>query len=310
MQNFRFQFQGSKEERLDHFLVSSLPQFSRSRLQALIRGGSVLIGDQPARKAGQILVVGTAITVQVPDPVPSGLEPENIALEIVYEDDDMVVVNKPAGMVVHPGAGHPGGTLVNAAMAHDPAMIGVGGEDRPGVVHRLDKDTSGLVVLARHDAALHWLQEQFQERKVHKTYLALVDGRPPSASGRVEAAIGRDPSHRKQMSVVPEGKGREAITEYSTREKFRLHTLLEIHPITGRTHQIRLHCAFLGCPVAGDRVYGRKRPSIPLGRHFLHAWKLELILPSKIERREFEVPLPAQLVEVLAELRAEASNIS
>jgi len=305
MQDFRLLFEGPKEQRLDHFLASSLPQFSRSRLQALIRGGSVMVGGQVARKSSQMLVPGAMIAVQVPAPVVSGLVAEQIALEIVFEDNDVVVVNKPAGMVVHPGAGHPAGTLVNAAMAHDPAISGVGGELRPGVVHRLDKDTSGLIMLAKNDAALHWLQEQFQTRKVRKTYLALVDGSPPSAGGRIETAIGRDPSHRKQMSVLAEGKGREAITEYSTREVFPRHVLLEVHPLTGRTHQIRLHCAFLGCPVAGDTVYGRKRPSIRLGRHFLHAWRLELVLPSEGERREFVAALPGELEQVLTELRAE-----
>jgi 23S rRNA pseudouridine1911/1915/1917 synthase len=184
----------------------------------------------------------------------------------------------------------------------------VGGEERPGVVHRLDKETSGLIALAKNDHALHLLQEQFQAREVHKTYLALVDGKPPTASGRIQAPIGRDPAHRKQMSIVGEGKGREAVTEYATRESFTQHSLLELHPVTGRTHQIRLHCAFLGCPVVGDRVYGRRRPSIPMERHFLHAWRLELVLPSASTRQEFVAPLPRELEEILSALRVEIAR--
>jgi 23S rRNA pseudouridine1911/1915/1917 synthase len=304
MQDYGLKFTGPDEQRLDHFLAQSLPQFSRSRLQGLIRRGSVWIDGIAALKAGQMLVPGAHISVKVPAPEPTGLEAESIALDVIYEDDDVLIVNKPAGMVVHPGAGHQRGTLVNAAIAHDGNMMGVGGEERPGVVHRLDKDTSGLIALAKSDASLHRLQEQFQAREVHKTYLALVDGRPPTASGRIQAPIGRDPAHRKQMSILREGKGREAVTEYSTRELFDQHSLLELHPVTGRTHQIRLHCAFLGCPVVGDKIYGRRRPSIPMERHFLHAWKLELVLPSNSQRREFVAPLPHDLEEILSSLRA------
>lgn len=303
MQDYGLEFTGPDEQRLDHFLAQSLPQFSRSRLQGLIRRGSVWIDGIAASKAGQMLMPGAHVSVKVPAPEPTGLKAESIALDVIYEDDDVLIVNKPAGMVVHPGAGHQRGTLVNAAIAHDGIMMGVGGEERPGVVHRLDKDTSGLIALAKNDSSLHRLQEQFQAREVHKTYLALVDGRPPTASGRIQAPIGRDSAHRKQMSILREGKGREAVTEYSTRELFDQHSLLELHPVTGRTHQIRLHCAFLGCPVVGDRIYGRKRPSIPMERHFLHAWKLELVLPSSSQRREFVAPLPHDLEEILSSLR-------
>jgi 23S rRNA pseudouridine1911/1915/1917 synthase len=255
-----------------------------------------------------MLEPGEYVSVKVPAPEPAGLQAESIALDVIFEDDDVLIVNKPAGMVVHPGAGHQRGTLVNAAVAHDGAMMGVGGEERPGVVHRLDKDTSGLIALAKNDSSLHRLQEQFQARVVHKTYLALVDGRPPTASGRIQAPIGRDPAHRKQMSILREGRGREAVTEYSTRELFDQHSLLELHPVTGRTHQIRIHCKFLGCPVVGDRIYGRKQPSIPMERHFLHAWKLELVLPSASKRREFVAPLPHELEVILSTLRAEAAR--
>ena len=304
MQEYTLEFGGPDQQRLDHFLARSLPQFSRSRLQGLIRGGFVWIGGIAAVKAGQMLEPGAHVSVKVPAPEPTGLLAEAIALDVIYEDDDVLIVNKPAGMVVHPGAGHQRGTLVNAALAHDGTMVGVGGEERPGVVHRLDKDTSGLIALAKNDSSLHRLQEQFQAREVRKTYLALVDGRPPTASGMIQAPIGRDPAHRKQMSILRQGKGRDAVTEYSTRESFDQHALLELHPITGRTHQIRLHCAFLGCPVVGDRIYGRRRTSIPMERHFLHAWKLELVLPSASKRREFVAPLPDDLEYILSSLRA------
>jgi 23S rRNA pseudouridine1911/1915/1917 synthase len=206
-------------------------------------------------------------------------------------------------MVVHPAAGHANGTLVNAVLGHDPDIEGIGGEERPGVVHRLDKQTSGLILIAKNERAQRWLQDQFRLRKVEKTYLALVDGKPPTPAGRVEAYIGRDPKHRKRMAVVSEKKGREAISEYQTLESFKSHTLLEFHPLTGRTHQIRLHCAFLKCPIVGDEVYGRKSQSVEIERHFLHARRLKIILPGETTPRIFEAPLPDDLERVLNQLR-------
>jgi 23S rRNA pseudouridine1911/1915/1917 synthase len=243
------------------------------------------------------------VQVRIPPPVPTALEPEAIPLRIVFENDDLIVVDKPAGMVVHPGAGHPSGTLVHAALAHAPSMAGIGGEGRPGVVHRLDKETSGLILLAKNDAAHQGLQEQFRSRQVIKVYLALVDGCPPTPTGRIEAPIGRDTSQRRQMAVVAASKGREATSEYRTLETFAEHTLLEVHPITGRTHQIRLHLAFLDCPVVGDKVYGRRKPSLPITRHFLHAARLTIRLPSEDAPRTFEAPLPEELRKVLEGLR-------
>jgi len=298
-----FQHTGESAERLDKFLVSRLPEFSRARLQGLIADGFVLVNGEPAKKSGQMLEAGAAVEIRIPPPVPSGLIPENIPLDIIFENNDLLVVDKPAGMVVHPAAGHDSGTLVHAVLGYDPEIEGIGGEERPGVVHRLDKETSGLILLAKNDNAHHWLQDQFRLRQVEKTYLALVDGAPPTPSGRVEAAIGRDPSHRKQMAVLPPGKGRESVSEYKTLEKFRHHTLLEFHPLTGRTHQIRLHCAFLGCPIVGDKVYGRRTPTLEIKRHFLHAAKLKIILPGEKQPRIFEAPLPGELERVLDELR-------
>jgi 23S rRNA pseudouridine1911/1915/1917 synthase len=299
-----FRFDKGTPERLDKFLVGQLQEFSRSRIQGLIADGFVDVNGDTAKKAGQTLESGFHVTVRIPPPAPTDLIAEDIPLDILFENDDLIVVNKPAGMVVHPAAGHASGTLVNAILGYDPELEGIGGEERPGVVHRLDKETSGLILLAKNERAHRWLQDQFRLRKVEKTYLALVDGKPPTPSGRVEAYIGRDPSHRKRMAIVPESRGREAISEYKTVESFKDHTWLEVRPITGRTHQIRLHCAFLGCPIVGDKIYGKKHSSIKLGRHFLHAYRLKIMLPGEKKPQIFEAPLPDELARVLTSLRA------
>jgi 23S rRNA pseudouridine1911/1915/1917 synthase len=299
-----FVFSESTPQRLDKFLASRLPEFSRARLQALIEAGYVTVADAPARKPGQSLDKPCAIAVRVPPPQPSSLQPENIPLEVVFENDAVMVINKPAGMVVHPAPGHSSGTLVHAALAHAVELEGVGGTLRPGVVHRLDKDTSGLILLAKNDAAQHSLQNQFKQRTLHKLYWALVDGAPPTPTGRIEAAIDRDAKARKQMAVTAAaGRGRPAVTEYRTLERFKAHALIEAHPITGRTHQIRLHLAFIGCPVVGDTTYGRKHATLPLERHFLHAAALTIILPGESQPRTFSAPLPAELVQTLEDLR-------
>ncbi len=301
-----FRFDKETPERLDKFLVGQLPEFSRSRIQGLIADGFVDVNNHAAKKAGQTLDSGSNVMVRIPPPAPTDIIPEDIPLDILFENDDLLVVNKPAGMVVHPALGHASGTLVNAVMGYDPDIEGISGEERPGVVHRLDKETSGLILLAKNERAHRLLQDQFRLRKVEKTYLALVDGKPPTPSGRVEAHVGRDPSHRKRMAIVPESRGREAISEYKSVESFKSHTLLEFHPLTGRTHQIRLHSAFLGCPIAGDKIYGRKKSSIGIERHFLHAYRLKIVLPGEKAPRIFEAPLPDELVEVLGTLRKES----
>jgi len=300
----RFTFQQAGRERLDIFLASCLPEFSRSRLQGLIRDGFVAVDGSPVTKAGRDLDPGARVEVRIPPPQPAGLLAAAIPLEILFENADLLVVNKPAGMVVHPAPGHERGTLVHAVLAHVPELEGIGGEERPGIVHRLDKETSGLILVAKNERSHRWLQEQFKARTVEKTFFALVDGRPPTPSGRVEAPIGRSTSHRKLMSVLPEGKGREAVSEYRTLESFPAYTLLEVHPLTGRTHQIRLHLAFLGCPVAGDAMYGHKRPTLPLGRHFLHAYMLKVMLPGENKARIFEAGLPGELQQVLDQVRS------
>ncbi len=296
-------FPGNEPQRLDKFLVACLPEFSRARLQGLIKDGKVTIDGKLAEKGGQLLERPVVVIVRIPPAVPSNLLAEPIPLNIIFENDDLMVINKPAGMVVHPAAGHASGTLVNAALDHAPELEGIGGEQRPGVVHRLDKETSGLILLAKNERAHRWLQDQFRTRKVEKVYQALVDGHPPTPSGRVEAPIGRDPRQRKQMAIVSAAKGREATSEYHTLESFPEHSLLEVHPITGRTHQIRLHMAFIGCPVVGDTVYGRSHSSLPLQRHFLHAQRLTIRLPNEKTPRTFLATLPSELTQLLEILR-------
>jgi 23S rRNA pseudouridine1911/1915/1917 synthase len=297
-------YDGKEPQRLDKYLVKRLPEFSRSRLQGLIKDGFVTVNATTVSKSGLMLEKQDVVQMSIPAARPSTLQPEPIPLEVIYEDGDVMVVNKPAGMVVHPSAGHDSGTLVHAALAHAPEMGGISGEIRPGVVHRLDKNTSGLILLAKNDHTQRWLQDQFRARKVEKVYLALVDGHPPTPTGRIEAPIGRDPRQRKQMAVVAANKGREAVSTYITLETFLAHTLLELHPITGRTHQIRLHLSFIGCPVTGDTVYGRKRASMPIDRHFLHAASLTIRLPGENQPQMFQAPLPGELEQVLENLRA------
>lgn len=301
-QTIALEFSGAETTRLDKFLVQRLPAYSRSRLQALIKDGQVTVDNQTALKSSLVLDRPSTVMVRIPPPEPSRLQPEAIPLDIIFENDDLMVINKPAGMVVHPAAGHGQGTLVHAALAHAPEMEGIGGEQRPGVVHRLDKNTSGLILLAKNDRTHRMLQEQFKQRKVHKVYLALVDGQPPTPTGRIEAAIGRNPGERKLMAVVSDLKGRPAISDYRTLARYFGHTLLEVQPLTGRTHQIRLHLAFIGCPVAGDTIYGGRRSTVPLARHFLHAARLSVTLPGEDQPRSFEAPLPPELTQILDSL--------
>lgn len=303
-QRYEFIFNYPEKERLDVFLVGCLPEYSRARIQELIKKGHVTVDGNIVIKPGinldnRVLI----INVKVPLIKPTRLIPEEIPLSIIYENEDIMIVNKPAGMVVHPSPGHDHGTLVHAILGYHPKLQGIGGEERPGIVHRLDKDTSGLLVVAKSDQAHRWLQDQFRNRSVQKWYLALVDGKPPTQNGRVEAPIGRNITHRKLMAVVPDDKGRVAISEYRTLESFPAHTLLEVHPLTGRTHQIRVHMAFLGCSIAGDRVYGKKRATLGLARHFLHAHRLVITLPNEKVPREFKAEVPDDLISVLSSLK-------
>lgn len=292
-------------ERLDKVIALGLPELSRTQAQRLIAEGRVAVNGEPVRKPAFKLDVKAALTITLPAPAPATHAAESIPLAIVFENNDLLLINKPAGMVVHPAVGHAGGTLVNAVLGHDPEIEGVGDEARPGIVHRLDKDTSGLIVVAKNDIAHRSLQRQFAERTVEKIYLALVDGVPPTDTGRIEAAIARDPNERKRMAIVSAAKGgKPALTEYRVVEKFAAHSLLECNLLTGRTHQIRLHLGqVLKCPIVGDTVYGRRKPSLPLDRQFLHAARLTLTLPRTRKRQTFEAPLPAELERMLESLR-------
>jgi len=291
------------EDRLDRALALRYPDETRSRWQSLIHAGLVQVNGRAVMRAGYRLRAGDRVRGDIPAAAPSTLLPEAIPLEIVFESQDLMVVNKPAGMVVHPGPGHPGGTLVHAALAHDPDMGGVGGEIRPGVVHRLDRDTSGLILLAKNDKTHQFLQRLFKEHAITKTYLALVEAIPATPSGRVEASIGRDPRNRQRMTIMAGAKGRAAVTEFRTLETFGQRALLEVSPLTGRTHQIRVHLASIGCPVLGDTVYGRRRLGLSVERQMLHAWRLSLPSPSGAEHWSFEAPLPEDFVHVVEQLR-------
>ena len=290
--------------RLDKIVAASLPELSRTQAQRLIEEGRVTVGGEAVSKPAARLEREAAFEVRLPAPAPASHQPEDIPLDIVFENSDLLVVNKPAGMVVHPAAGHAGGTLVNALIAHcGDSLSGIGGVKRPGIVHRLDKDTSGLIIVAKNDLAHRELQRQFKDREIKKVYVALLDGHPPTPTGRIEAAIGRDPRDRKRMAVVPESRGRLALTEYRVLETFAAHTLVEADLLTGRTHQIRLHFAYLKCPIAGDTVYGRRTTSLPLARQFLHAARLTLNLPGSHERLTLTAPLPLELTQILEQLR-------
>lgn len=260
--------------RLDRYLAGLDPALSRTQVQRLIGSGQVRLNDAPARP-GTRLRPGDRLTWEVPPAVPTTLQPEAIDLDVIYEDEDLLVLDKPAGLVVHPGPGHGTGTLVHALLARGAEWSSVGGAERPGIVHRLDRDTSGLLVVARNDAAHRELSRQLQERTMHRAYRAIVVGEVPDAAARIEAAIGRDPKHRQRMAVRAEG--REAVSEFRRLEMASRHTLLEVGLQTGRTHQVRVHLAYIGHPVLGDPVYGRRSPLID--RPALHAADLRLRHP-------------------------------
>lgn len=293
--------------RLDKYLAESLAGFSREKVQALIAQGQIQVDGKVVVKGSFKPLKGQTITASVQVEEAKTLTPEDIPLELIYVDDDVIVVNKPAGLVVHPGAGHTEGTLVNALLQKSPEVAVVGDPTRPGIVHRLDADTSGVMIIARNQPAYEWLVKQFKSRRTIKRYLALVEGQPPTPTGRIEASIGRHPQHRQKMAVLYEGKGRKAISEYRTVEQFDEYSLLEVRPITGRTHQIRVHLAYIGNPVVGDKVYGRRKVSLPIQRFFLHAASLEIMLPGQKESRRFEAELPDDLKLIVHELNSKES---
>jgi 23S rRNA pseudouridine1911/1915/1917 synthase len=288
--------------RIDKFLSDNLPDVSRSQIKNIIESGNVSMDGEIVQKAGAKIKSGSEIKILLPEDEGDGLVPETLPLDILYEDENVIVINKPAGVVVHPGAGNQSGTLVNALLAYFPAIREVGEPDRPGVVHRLDKETSGVLIFAKTNKAYRWLVKQFKSRNLDKTYQALVDGHPPTPTGRIEAPIERDPKFRTRMAVSLSGQGKPAISEYFEVARFVNHAYLEVHPITGRTHQIRVHLSYLGTPVVGDTLYGRRNPSVDIDGFFLHAKTLSIRLPGDRAPRTFEAPLPDDLLHILSTL--------
>jgi 23S rRNA pseudouridine1911/1915/1917 synthase len=285
--------------RLDQFLARELPKFSRSRLQTLIRTQNVKLNGAPARPRDPVRS-GDRIEVSEPPPEKIDNRPEPIPLDVLYEDDDLIVINKPAGLVVHPGAGHREHTLVNALLHHFSKLSGIGGKERPGIVHRLDKETSGCLVVAKTDEVHRGLATQFAERTVEKIYLALVAGKLRKTAGIVEEKIGRHPVHRQRMSIALK-RGRAAKTEYRVLSSSEKMSLIECTLHSGRTHQVRVHLHHLGHPVLGDKVYGAKyAKNFP--RQMLHAWKLAVQHPRTGEWKRFEAPAPEDLRQAASSL--------
>lgn len=313
-------------ERIDRWLSGVLDNRSRSEVQRWLRDGRVRLNNAVARAKDKV-EADDVVAVDLP-PAPAAdadaaPQAEDIPLDILYEDADLLVINKPAGMVVHPAPGHQSGTLVNAVLHHAPDLVGVGGVRRPGIVHRLDRETSGVIVVAKNDRAHRDLQQQFKERSVEKRYLALVEGRVDPPAGRIDAPLGRHPVDRKRQAILPphpvtgESKGRNAVTDYRTIGVYQTadantrtsYSLLRIDLHTGRTHQIRVHLAWRRHPIVGDTVYGFRRQPLLRNRHFLHAHQLTLRLPSSApdggEQHTFTAPLPGDLQSVLNELAGE-----
>ncbi len=284
--------------RLDRFLSERQKALTRSRIHSLINEGWVSLNGEPARPS-QRVKAGDRVVITIPPIREYDVSPQTIPVDLVYQDSDIAVVDKPAGLSVHPGPGHPDGTLVNALLARCPDIQGIGGVHRPGIVHRLDKDTSGLMVVAKTERAHHDLSAQLKRRQVSKTYTALAVGIPPQATGTIDAPIARDPRHRQRMAVVL--GGRESRTHYRVMEELAGHALLELSLETGRTHQIRVHLAYLGYPLFGDAVYGR--PSPALDRHFLHASGLGFTHPKTGNPVSFRSNLPEELLQIIDSLR-------
>ncbi|MFC2056590.1 RluA family pseudouridine synthase [Chloroflexota bacterium] len=285
--------------RLDKYVTEHHLELSRTQTQKLISDGYIKVNDRVA-KAGLKLNVGDRLTINIPPPTPSALTPEAIPVNILYEDEDLLVIDKPAGLTVHPAPGHPSHTLVNAILSHLSSLPDTGDWQRPGIVHRLDKDTSGVMLVAKNNSAHSNLASQFKARSVVKVYQVLVKGRLTPEEGVIEAPVGRDPRHRERMAVVVESRGREARTRYHVIDYLGDYTLLEVRPETGRTHQIRVHLAAIGYPVVGDKIYGVKSPH--LSRQFVHAFLLGFNLPSTSEKVEFTSSLPPDLVQALKEI--------
>jgi 23S rRNA pseudouridine1911/1915/1917 synthase len=294
-------------ERLDNVIALQVAGCTRSMAANFIREGRIRVRDE-IKKPGYRVKAGDIISGRIPPPEPISCEPEAITLSILHEDDEILVISKPAGMVVHPAPGHFSGTLVNAILYHCPNLEGIGGKIRPGIVHRLDKDTSGILVVAKTAAAQTHLGAQFKDRTLQKTYLALVSGKMKTASGVIDLPIGRHPVDRKKMSVLSK-RNRDARTLWLVKELFDAASFLEIEIKTGRTHQIRVHCASMQHPVVGDSVYGyRNSGKLPdvlktVARQMLHAWRMAFTHPATGERIHLEAPIPEDMLQVLSALR-------
>ncbi|MBW4692864.1 MAG: RluA family pseudouridine synthase [Lyngbya sp. HA4199-MV5] len=291
--------------RLDRYLAEQLVDISRSRLQNLIEQGQIQVNGQVCTSKKAIVQVGDRIHITIPDAQPLDLQAENIPLEILYEDDHLLILNKPAGLVVHPAPGHEGGTLVNALLAHCDHLAGIGGVQRPGIVHRLDKDTSGAIAVAKTDQAHQHLQAQLKAKTARRDYLAVVYGAPATESGLIDLPIGRHLIDRKKMAIVPEEKGgRRAITHWQVKERLGNYTLMQFALETGRTHQIRVHSAKMGHPIVGDPVYGTGRSvGVNLSGQALHAWRLQLEHPVLATTIAVTAPIPASFTTLLETLR-------
>ena len=293
-----------EDVRLDTFLTAHLRAHSRSHIKALIETGHITVDGGTAKPALH-LRRGQRVEVVVPPQPPATVAPEDIHLPVVFEDEHLLVINKPPALTIHPGAGRPSGTLVNAVLARVPGLAGVGSRQRPGIVHRLDKDTSGLLVVAKTPVAYASLSSQVARRTVNRTYLALVHGVLPHDERTITAPIGRHPRHRTRMAVVP--RGREAITRYRVLERLARYTLVEAHLVTGRTHQIRVHFAHIGHPVAGDPVYAGRPDELGIGRQALHAHRLQFLHPASGKEMAFEAPPPADFTAAVERARAQGA---
>lgn len=299
---FIFEVEPGESIRVDKYLSDQLEDVSRSQIQRLIDAGNVSLNGIPIDKTSTIVTPGDILRIVLLADKPEKLVPEGIPLDVLYEDSNVIVLNKESGMVVHPGAGNYSGTVVNGLLAHFPPILEVGEAERPGVVHRLDKETSGVLIFAKTNKAYKWLVQQFKSRELEKKYLALVDGHPPTPTGRIEAPIIRDSHNRTRMAVGLRGQGKPAVSEYFELQRYEHHSYLEVHPITGRTHQIRVHLSYIGVPIAGDTLYGRRRPSLEIDRFFLHATSLSIKLPGDRVKKTFSAPLPEDLQSILHSL--------
>ncbi|WP_293068833.1 RluA family pseudouridine synthase [Moorena sp. SIO4A5] len=291
--------------RLDSYIAQQTPDLSRSRIQKLIEQGNVQVNDHVCISKKAKVQLGDRISLTIPDAKPLELQPEVIPLDILYEDEVLIIINKPASLVVHPAPGHESGTLVNALLAHCPKLTGIGGVQRPGIVHRLDKDTTGAIAIAKTDQAHGHLQAQLQAKTAQRQYLGVVYGAPSAESGTINQPIGRHPVDRKKMAVVPVEKGgRPAITHWQVRERLGNYTLIHFQLETGRTHQIRVHSSYIGHPIVGDPVYSSGRSvGVNLPGQALHAWRLQLKHPVSEEWIEFVAPPPLALIKLLDVLR-------